>query len=54
MSWIAFLLILAIALVGVGLLVEGLRWLLIIGLVAFVTGGLVGWSRKNLLRGSRV
>lgn len=54
MGWIAFLLILAIGLAGVGLLVEGLRWLLIIGLVAFVTGGLVGWSRRSLLRDSRV
>jgi hypothetical protein len=50
MGWIAFLLILALVLAGVGLAVETLRWLLIIGLVAFVTGGLVGWSRRTAAR----
>ena len=48
MGWIAFLLILGLALAGVGLAVEALRWLLIIALVALLTGGLVGWSRRTV------
>lgn len=49
MGWIAFLLILALVLGGVGLAVEALRWLLIIALIAFLTGGLVGWSRRGVI-----
>lgn len=47
MAWIAFLLILGLILAGVGLAVETMRWLLIIALVAVITGGLVGWSRRT-------
>lgn len=48
MGWIAFLLILALLLGGVGLAVEAFRWLLVIALLAFVTGGFVGWSRRGV------
>ena len=60
MGWIAFLFILALSLAGVGFFVETLRWLLVIGMLALVTGGLIGWSRRDelrsrhQLRGSRV
>jgi hypothetical protein len=47
MAWILFLMILGLILAGVGLAVETLRWFLIIALVAIVTGGLVGWSRRT-------
>ena len=47
MGWIAFLLILGLVLAGVGLAVETMRWLLIIALVALLTGGLIGWSRRT-------
>jgi hypothetical protein len=47
MAWIAFLMILALILAGVGLAVEALRWFLIIALVAVLTGGIVGWSRHT-------
>jgi hypothetical protein len=47
MGWIAFLLILALVLGGVGLAVEALRFLLIIAVIAFLVGGLVGWSRRQ-------
>jgi hypothetical protein len=49
MGWIAFLLILAVVLGGVGLALETFRWLLIVALVAFLTGGLVGWSRRGVV-----
>lgn len=48
MGWIAFLLILGVILAGVGLVVEAFRWLLIIALIALLTGGLVGWSRRTV------
>lgn len=47
MGWIMFLLILGLILAGVGLAVETFRWLLIIALLALLTGGLVGWSRRT-------
>ncbi|MGH8950063.1 MAG: hypothetical protein ACRDX9_01445 [Acidimicrobiia bacterium] len=52
MGWIAFLMILALSLTGVGLVVETLRWLLVIGVLALITGGLIGWSRREELRSS--
>ncbi len=48
MGWIAFLLILALVLVGVGLAVEAFRWLVLVALIALVTVGLVGWSRRGV------
>jgi hypothetical protein len=48
MSWIGFLLILALLLAGVGFAVEALRWLLLIALVILVTSALVGWSRRDV------
>jgi hypothetical protein len=48
MGWIAFLLILALVLVGVGLAVEAFRWLVLVALIALVTGGFVGWSRRGV------
>jgi hypothetical protein len=47
MAWISFLMILGLILAAVGLAVETLRWLLIIALVAVVTGATVGWSRRT-------
>jgi len=47
MGWIMFLLILGLLLAGVGLVVETFQWLLIIALLALLTGGLVGWSRRT-------
>lgn len=42
MSLVVVLLILALLLGGVGLAVEGLKWLLIIALVLFVAGAFSG------------
>jgi len=47
MGWITFLLILALVLSGVGLVIE-VFWLLIIGLVALLTVGVIGWSRRGV------
>jgi len=52
MGWITFLIILALSLTGVGLVVETLRWFLIIGMLALVTVGLIAWSRRDELRSS--
>ncbi len=49
MSVAIVLIILALLLGGVGLLVEGLKWLLIIALVLFVWGALTG--RKSRVAG---
>jgi fatty-acid desaturase len=42
MGLVAVLLILALIFGGVGLFVEGLKWVLIIALVLFVVGALTG------------
>jgi hypothetical protein len=47
MGWITFLLVLGLILAGVGLAVETFSWLLIIALLALLTGGMVGWSRRT-------
>jgi len=52
MGWIMFLLVLALSLAAVGLVVEAVRWLLIIGVVALITAGLIGWSRRDEIRGT--
>jgi hypothetical protein len=48
-GWITFLLILGLVIGGFGIAVEAFRWLLIVALVALVTGGLVGWSKRDLV-----
>ncbi|MGH8916631.1 MAG: hypothetical protein ACRDZM_19225 [Acidimicrobiia bacterium] len=48
MGWIAFLVIVGLVLGGVGIALEAFRWLLIVALIAIVTGGFVGWSRRGV------
>lgn len=43
------MLILGLVIGGFGIAVEAFRWLLIVALVALVTGGLVGWSKRDLV-----
>jgi len=50
MGLVVLLLILALVFGGIGLFVEGLKWLLIIGLVLLVVGALTGYRG----RGARV
>lgn len=50
MGLVLALLVLAILFGGLGLFVEGLKWLLIIALVLFIAGGLTGYRG----RGTRV
>lgn len=45
MGIILLLIILALVFGGVGLLVEGLMWLLIISVVLFIVGGVMGFGR---------
>lgn len=47
--WVAVLLILALVLGGVGLFVEALRWVLIIALVLFLVGAVLGWTRRKAI-----
>jgi hypothetical protein len=47
MSLVVLLLILALIFGGVGLFVEGLKWLLIIALVLLVVGALTGMRGRN-------
>ncbi len=47
MSWIVFLVALAVLLAGVGLAVEAMRWLILVALLVLLTSGLVGWSRRG-------
>ena len=47
MGWITFLLVLGLLLAAVGLALETVRWLLLVALLALLTGGLVGWSRRT-------
>lgn len=44
---VVIILLLALLFGGVGLLVEGLKWLLIIALVLFVVGALTGWTGRG-------
>lgn len=50
MGLVVLLLVLALLFGGLGLFVEGLKWLLIIALVLFVVGALTGYRG----RGTRV
>lgn len=47
MAVVVLLLLLALLLGGVGLFVEGLRWLLIIGLVLLVFSALTGYRGRS-------
>ncbi len=49
MGIVALLLILALVLGGVGLFIEGLKWLLIIALVLFVASLFTGWRGRSVL-----
>lgn len=48
MSLVVLLLILALIFGGIGLLIEGLKWVLIIALVLFVAGALTGSRQRRL------
>lgn len=48
MSWIVFLVALAVLLAAVGLALEAMRWLLLVSLLVLLTSGLVGWSRRGV------
>jgi len=47
MTVVIALLLLALLIGGVGLAVEGLKWLLIIALVLFVASAITGWSGRS-------
>ncbi len=47
LSWIVFLVALAVLLAGVGMALEAMRWLLLVSLLVLLTSGLVGWSRRG-------
>ncbi|HVL64105.1 MAG TPA: hypothetical protein VM573_02920 [Actinomycetota bacterium] len=47
MGLVLLLLLLAIVFGGVGLFVEGLKWLLIIALILFVIGALTGYRGRT-------
>lgn len=49
MGLVAVLLILALLLGGVGLFVEGLKWVLIIALVLFVVSALTGFRGRRTI-----
>lgn len=52
MGIILFLVILALVFGGIGLLVEGLIWLVIISVALFIIGGLMGFTRSRGNQGS--
>lgn len=47
MGLVVLLLVLALLFGGLGLFVEGLKWLLIIALVLFVVGALTGYRGRG-------
>ncbi len=47
LGFIALLLIIWLALVVIGAVVEGLFWLLVIGAVLFVATAAFGWTKRN-------
>lgn len=47
MGWVALLLILALLLGGIGLFVQGLKWMLIIALILFLVGVLTGYRGRR-------
>ncbi|HSM02037.1 MAG TPA: hypothetical protein VK960_06330 [Acidimicrobiia bacterium] len=46
MGLVVAILLLALLLGGIGLVVEALRWFLIIALVLFIVGAITGYSRR--------
>ena len=54
MGLVLLLIILALVFGGIGLLVEGLFWLLIIGAVLLVAGAVMGFMKNRGDRGSTV
>ncbi len=49
MGLVALLLILALLFGGIGLFIEGLKWLLIIALVLFVASFFTGWRGRSVV-----
>ncbi len=49
MGIVALLLILALLFGGIGLFIEGLKWLLIIALVLFVASFFTGWRGRSVV-----
>jgi len=49
MGLVALLLILALLFGGLGLFMEGLKWLLIIALVLFVASFFTGWRGRSVV-----
>ena len=49
MGLVVVLLLLALLLGGVGLFVEGLKWVLIIALVLLVVSAITGWRGRTLV-----
>ncbi|MGY2130217.1 hypothetical protein [Blastococcus sp. SYSU DS0617] len=47
LGFIALLLVIWLALAVVGAVVEGLFWLLVIGIVLFVATAAYGWVKRN-------
>ena len=47
MGLVVLILLLALLFGGVGLFVEGLKWLLIIALILLVVGAVTGWSGRD-------
>lgn len=54
MGIVLLLVILALVLGGIGMLVEGLFWLLVIGAVLLVAGAVMGFMKSRDGRGSAV
>ncbi len=54
MGIVVLLIILALVFGGIGLLVEGLFWLLVIGAVLLVVGAVMGFSKNRGSRGPAV
>ncbi|HSK21718.1 MAG TPA: hypothetical protein VK906_01010 [Egicoccus sp.] len=52
MGIVLLLIILALVFGGIGLLVEGLFWLLVIGAVLLVAGAVMGFTKSRSGRGS--
>ncbi len=50
MGLVALLLVLALIFGGLGLFVEGLKWLLIIALILFVVGAFTGYRGRGSTR----
>jgi hypothetical protein len=49
---VVLLLVLALVIGGIGLLVEGLKWLLILALVIVAVGAVMGWIGRSRVGGT--